>query len=373
MMSYNKDRLYAFELSSERVLEILGKALDGEEITPEELAYLAKSRGINENLALFYVARRVCERFFGRKVFLYGFVYFSTYCRNACTFCFYRRANINAPRYRKSLSEILDAVGELVKSGVHLVDLTMGEDPLIHGGDGYDYLLSICREVKKTFDIPLMVSPGVLPRSALAGLSQAGADWYALYQESYNRNLFSKLRPGQDFDQRVIAKLNALREGLLVEDGILLGVGETVQDVINAIFEMKGLGAQQVRVMGFVPQRGTPMENLPPPPILDEMRAIALMRLVHQDRIIPASYDIDGLKGLELRLMAGANAVTSLIPPAKGLAGVAQASLDVDRGLRTVEGVKPYLERLGLEPSDKQTYYKWVEREKERLRKRWVK
>lgn len=49
------------------------------------------------------------------------------------------------------------------------------------------------------------------------------------------------------------------------------------------------------------------------------------MRLLFPDKLIPASLDVDGISGLELRLMAGANVVTSIIPPNEGLAGVAQS------------------------------------------------
>lgn len=358
----------SFNLKDEKALSLLGKALDGETLRPTELFYLAKLRGIDENLTLFQVASKIRERHFSKKIFLYGFIYFSTYCRNMCNFCFYRKPNMKPPRYRKSLSGILESIAELEKSGVHLIDLTMGEDPLIYEKKEYIHLLTICREIKREFDIPLMVSPGVLPQDVLSELSRIGVDWYALYQETHNKHLFSVLRPGQNYELRMAAKFNALKEGLMVEDGILIGVGETPQDVVHSIFEMKRLGAQQVRAMGFVPQKGTPMESIPSPPILDEMKAIALMRFIHQDRIIPASYDIDGLKGLELRLMAGANAVTSLIPPAFGLVGVAQTSLNIDNKLRTSEGVKLYLQRLGLQPADRQTYRKWVEKEKEALR-----
>jgi methylornithine synthase len=130
---------------------------------------------------------------------------------------------------------------------------------------------------------------------------------------------------------------------------------------------MKKMKAHQVRAMGFIPQRGTPMESRPSPPILEEMKAISLMRLVHPDRLIPASYDIDGLKGLGLRLMAGANVVTSLIPPRFHLRGVAQAELDVESSLRTLSGVKPYLQKLGLEVASLKSYRKWIEEEKARL------
>ncbi len=361
-------REVSFSLVNESARSILDKALDGEAPTHEELSYLAKLQGAEENFALFHTARKICERHFGRKIFLYGFVYFSTHCRNHCSFCFYRASNDKPPRYRKSLDEIVEIVAQLVKSKVHLVDLTMGDDPLIHGEKGSKPLLDICETIKEDFNVPLMVSPGVLPREVLSKLSRLGADWYALYQETHNRALFSKLRVGQDYDERMMTKVNAVLEGLLIEEGILLGIGENMQDLVDSVFEMKRIGAHQVRAMGFVPQHGIHMKN-PTPSVLNEMRAIALLRLVHQDRIIPASYDIDGSKNLELRIMAGANTITSLIPPGFGLAGVAQADLNIDNGLRTAEGIKPHLERLGLEPAGRRTYQRWIETERASLKR----
>ncbi|MEN3024955.1 MAG: methylornithine synthase PylB [Candidatus Methanosuratincola petrocarbonis] len=353
-----------FELSDEKIEEILGSALDGKVPSKEEIMYLSRQCRSDVNFSIFQVARRICERNFGNKIFLYGFIYFSTYCRNLCTFCYYRSVNEDSPRYRKKLEEIIEAVDRLNRSGIHLVDLTMGEDPQIHEAEHYRPILDICSEVKRTYDLPLMISPGVVPNEIISKLSEIGVDWYALYQETHNRKLFAQLRPGQSYDARATAKVRAREKGILVEDGILLGVGESEEDVVNSILEMKKLGAHQVRAMGLEPQKGTPFEKAHPPPILDEMRAIAMMRLVHQDRLIPASYDVDGLKGLELRIMAGANVITSIIPPDMGFHGVAQPSLDIDSMRRTVEGIKPYLNRLGLEPDSRHSYRKWVEKEK---------
>ena len=83
-------------------------------------------------------------------------------------------------------------------------------------------------------------------------------------------------------------------------------------------------------------------------PILDEMKSIALLRLIHPDKLIPASFDIDGLKGLQLRLLAGANVITSLIPHTSGLLGVAASNLGINQGVRSIQAIKPYLESIGL-------------------------
>lgn len=79
---------------------------------------------------------------------------------------------------------------------------------------------------------------------------------------------------------------------------------------------------------------------------------------------MPASFDIDGVKGLELRLASGPNVISSTIPPKSGLAGVAQARLGVDEGLRRVDGIKLFIERLGLRVASKQSYLGWLNAEK---------
>jgi len=79
---------------------------------------------------------------------------------------------------------------------------------------------------------------------------------------------------------------------------------------------------------------------------------------------MPASRDIDGIKGLELRLAVGPNVVTLIVPRA-GLVGVAQSQLGVEEGLRSVEGIQPYVERLGLQIASRKSYLRWIDAERD--------
>ncbi|MCL4368583.1 MAG: methylornithine synthase PylB, partial [Actinobacteria bacterium] len=221
-------------------------------------------------------------------------------------------------------------------------------------------LVDRVREVRDGARIPVMVSPGVVDRQVLSALKEAGADWYACYQETHTLDLYRRLRPAQDYHVREGARVAALGLDLHAEDGILLGVGETVADRAHSLLTMRAEGVQQARVMGVVPQKGTPLASLPVPSLLAEMVTLATMRLVMPDRLIPASLDIDGLRGLEARLRAGANVVTSIIPPDSGLAGVSQATLDIDQGFRTVAGVARHLAPLGLEVASVDEYVAWL-------------
>ena len=104
------------------------------------------------------------------------------------------------------------------------------------------------------------------------------------------------------------------------------------------------------------------MENRPPPAPLRELLIIALFRLVFPGKLIPATLDVEGLDGLERRLQAGANVVTSIVPPLQGLAGVAQSALDIDDARRTVTSVLPVLEKCGLRTAEPEEYTAWIKK-----------
>lgn len=314
------------------------------------------SPALNEEL--FRRAREVRERIFEKKIFVYGFVYFSTFCRNDCNFCYYRKSN-QIGRYRKSPEEVTGVARQLAESGINLIDLTMGEDPKYHQ-ENFKTLQEIVRTIKEETKLPVMISPGVIHESLIDEFAELGVEWYALYQETHNRELFKKLRYDQDYDERMNSKLYARKKGMLIEEGLLAGIGENEQDLADSLLEMGRIGASQVRVMSFIPQKGSPMEHVQTPERSLEMKLIALMRILYPYSLIPASLDIDGIKGLEERINAGANVVTSIIPPRSGFMGVAQNTMDVDEGGRTVQEAEQILGTMGLSVASAEEYKEYL-------------
>jgi methylornithine synthase len=339
--------------------DCLQRCLQGGIPEPEEVRYLLSLRAPEALDRLFSTARAIRRRHFGRKVFVYGFVYFSTHCRNDCHFCQFRQSHVDLRRYRKTTQEIVAAACRLAESGVHLIDLTMGEDPVFLKAHG-EHLIALVKEVRAATGLPIMLSPGVLQEELLTRLAAAGMDWYACYQETHNPALFRRLRVGQSFEARLDIKLAAKNRSLLVEEGLLLGVGESVHDLADAFAAMRQMDADQVRVMTYVSH---PYSNLRPPERkhdLKELICIAVLRLLFPDRLIPASLDVEGLVGLESRLAAGANVVTSIVPPGKGLAGVASPTLDIDDERRTTAALGPILKANGLEQAELSSYTNYI-------------
>lgn len=341
--------------------DILEKACREEELNTRDVVRLLSIHDERELQALHDAAGWVRRRHFGNEIYLYGFLYLSTFCRNGCAFCYFRADNTQCNRYRKSTEEIVQAARRLEQSGVHLLDLTMGEDPFFHRQpEGFASLLDMVRTVRSATSLPLMLSPGVLPYGVLQKMKQAGVSWYACYQETYSRKLFTALRRGQSFDRRMEAKRNAQRLGLLTEEGILCGVGERHSDLAQSLLTMSGLGFDQLRAMTFVPQAGTPMESHRSEDPDMELKIIAILRLLNPAQLIPASLDVGGLRGLRQRLRAGANVVTSIVPPGCGLSGVANHALDIENFNRTVERIGSEIESLGLEKGSLNGYRNWI-------------
>ncbi len=325
----------------------------------DKILNILTTHASDDEASLFAEARKVRQSMTGNKIFIYGFIYLSTYCRNACTFCLYSKKNKELSRYRKNLSEILEIAKRLADDGVHLLDLTLGEDPYFVEEKGLDQFLEIIRKVKDTTQLPIMVSPGVLPQNAYTLLRQAGADWYACYQETHDRQEFARLRPQQDFDLRINSRKWAHEAGLLVEDGLLTGTGESMESLAQSIDNFKTADLNQSRIMTYVGHESTiPMHALAKN---TELRAISLLRLTNPQHLIPASLDIDGLEGLESRIMAGANLITSIVPAGFGLNGVASADKDIENQQRSVVAVKERLKRLDLELASVADYKEWIE------------
>jgi methylornithine synthase len=151
-------------------------------------------------------------------------------------------------------------------------------------------------------------------------------------------------------------KLAARAAGMRIEEGVLTGIGETPRDLYDSLMEMGRIGADQVRAMSFVPQKGSPMENRAKGDRTTELVFIALLRILYPHALIPASLDVDGMAGLAPRIDAGANVVTSIIPPRSGYQGVAQSELDIDEGARTAAEAAVMLKELGLRAATMDEY-----------------
>ncbi|WP_340820015.1 methylornithine synthase PylB [Methanolobus sp. WCC4] len=332
----------------------------GHKLTDDDLRELLSLTEEEDIEKLHYVARKVRDHFFSNRVFLYSFVYFSTHCRNNCAFCYYNRCN-DIERYRLDMDEIRSIARAVKNENIHMVDLTMGEDPYFHNDP--ERFVDVVRAVKEETGLPIMISPGVMDDETLTRLHENGANFLALYQETHDKDLYQKLRVGQSFNERNHAREFAKNIGYCVEDGILTGVGNDIASTIKSLRGMEKGQPDMVRVMTFVPQEGTPLEKVDQESSLSELKIISVLRLMFPDRLIPASLDLEGIDGMVHRLNAGANVVTSIISSDSSLEGVVNYDRELEERDRDSRSVIKRLRTMGMEPASQAEFNRIIEKQ----------
>ena len=123
--------------------------------------------------------------------------------------------------------------------GRNLLDLTMGEDPLIHDVPDFAASVGLVAAVREGTACRSWSRRGCVPDDVLAELAAAGADWYACYQETHTAS--SSPGCGCARTTRSAPPRAARRRapGCWSRTACSLGVGETVADRASSVLAMR--------------------------------------------------------------------------------------------------------------------------------------
>ena len=128
---------------------------------------------------VFRTARRIREKYYGKRVFIRGLIEFTNYCRNDCYYCGIRRSNQEVSRYRLTPDEILSCCEEGRRLGFRTFVLQGGEDLNFEGREGLRgdrALAKVVEEIKRRFpDCAVTLSVGERDREVYEQWFQAGA------------------------------------------------------------------------------------------------------------------------------------------------------------------------------------------------------
>ncbi|MFP3982819.1 MAG: 2-iminoacetate synthase ThiH [Desulfurivibrionaceae bacterium] len=165
------------------------------------------------------------EKRFGRIIQLYAPLYLSNYCANRCQYCGFSADN-RIERRILSLEEAEEEAMILEDRGFNHILLVSGEAP---EKLGVDYLTELARRISDRFAaISIEVQP--LSREEYTRLFEAGITGVAVYQETYDREVYSRVHLGgrkTDYDYRLATLERAASSGMReVGVGVLLGLAD---------------------------------------------------------------------------------------------------------------------------------------------------
>ncbi len=149
------------------------------------------------------------------------------------------------------------------------------------------------RYVREKSSIAICISNGLLDESAYRKLREAGVVRVHNNLETSRRN-FPNVCTTHTYDDKCNAIRAAQRAGLSVCSGGIVGMGETMEDRIDMVLELRELGVRSVPVNLLNPIPGTPYEARTPLTNDEFCRIVAIFRFLIPD----ASIRLAGGRGL---------------------------------------------------------------------------
>lgn len=264
-------------------------------------------RDDSRNEWLFSLADKMRKENVGDEVHLRGLIEFSNICKRACKYCGLRCENKNIDRYRIDPKDIVFYAQKAVEMGYKTIVLQSGEDSFF----SKDVLCEIIKEIKN-LDVALTLSIGERSFEDYKAFREAGADRYLIRIETTDRELYSKMHPNMDFNNRVRCLKDLKSLGYETGTGCLVGLpDQTVESLADDILFFKEIGADMVGIGPFISHPDTPLKDSPNGNFTLALKVMALTRIVMPDINIPATTAMETLnsKGRIIALQSGANVV----------------------------------------------------------------
>ncbi|WP_433251378.1 biotin synthase BioB [Actinomadura nitritigenes] len=265
------------------LLETLaGKGLRREPPTRDEaLAVLATSD--DDILDVVAAAGRVRRHWFGHRVKLNYLVNLkSGLCPEDCSYCSQRlgsKADVLKYTWLKP-EEAADAAAAGMAAGAKRVCLVAsGRGPTDRD---VERVADTIAAIKERGDVEICACLGLLRDGQGERLAEAGA-------HAYNHNLntsegvYGDICTTHDFSDRQDTVQKSKDAGLSPCSGLIAGMGETDEDLVDVAFALRDLGVDSVPVNFLIPFDGTPLAErwaLTPQRCL---RILAMVRFVHPD------------------------------------------------------------------------------------------
>lgn len=286
--------------------QITATALSGTSISRED-ALAVLGSGNDQLMGVVAAASAVRRKFFGRRVKLNYLVNLkSGLCPEDCSYCSQSLgAKTGVLKYSWLSTEQATAAATAgVGGGARRVCLVAsGRGPSNRDVDRVGQIIGHIKAENP--EVEVCACLGFLTEQQASTLHEAGADAYNHNLNSAESN-YAEICSTHSYSDRVDTVETAKRGGLSPCSGLIAGMGETDEELVDVLFALRELGVDSVPVNFLLPFEGTPLhghQELTPQRCL---RILAMARLVCPDVEVRAAagreYHLRSMQPLALEI-----------------------------------------------------------------------
>lgn len=293
--------------------EILDKAKQGKELNDNEFLELLTINDEEHLEKLFRIARDLRDNQ-SKVIKLTSTVHLTNKCQiqPRCEYCGFAEETSKKGYYNafyKSNDEILAAIHSIEEAHIPRVSCS--------GGYGYKgkQAVNACRIVKEHSHLEILVNVGGdLTDKSIEQLAELGVDTICCNLETINEEVFYQRKPGDSLEQRIETCEKVCEAGVGLSSGLLLGIGESPEDRIRHLRYLANFKTlKEIPIMGFNPYDDTPMADWPPFPLKEQLKIVAVTRIMYPEITITMPTPTVGPENVEFSLKAGANNLATVI------------------------------------------------------------
>jgi biotin synthase-like enzyme len=260
----------------------------------------------HETLDILHKANSITLREHGNIITLERAIFLSWWCdKGDCAFCYMsaQKPRIKEPnKARRNINSIL-AEAELVRRIGWNVEFLSGG----YGSFSREEIKNISRKIYSITEKPVWLNVGVIKDLEIFGEEIAGVTGAV---ETANPELHHKICPSKPLSDISEMLDSAGDLGFKKAITIILGLGETPDDMKYLFNLIMDLGIDRVIFYSLNPHKDTPYENTSQPASLYYAGVVAATRIKFPKMEIIAGTWIDNLANIGLLLLAGANGLT---------------------------------------------------------------
>jgi biotin synthase len=245
-------------------------------------------------LPLLHAAFVPRERHFGRRVMVHVLNNVQNgLCPEDCGYCSQSRGSGAAIRKypMKSDAAILAEAEQAATSGASRYCMVLsGRGPTLERARK---LAGLVREIKSRWPIEVCVSAGLLGEAHARILADAGLDRFN-HNLNTSESRYGEICTTHTYADRVATLTAAKKCGIEPCSGLIMGMGETTDDLVEVAFRLRELEVPSIPLNFLIPIEGNPVQrdgSLTPERCL---RALALLRLVNPRAEIRAAGGREG-------------------------------------------------------------------------------